>query len=326
MIGIFESRSVNLSRIAERIPGEAVLVSVTRRLSRLLANPAIVVSDWHQPIASQWIDRQAASLQEIRLIVDGTKVGFAHQLLMVSMAYRRRSIPIAWTWVNHVKGHSSAGFHVQLLKYVHSLLPIGIAVTLVGDREFGPVEVLSQLDQWGWNYVLRQKGSVHVCLADQTQWSDFSSWVKKPGQKRWLGAGWLSERDVYPTYLFVYWAVGEDEPWCLATNLPYPDLTLKAYRRRMWIEEMFGDMKSHGFDLESTMLRHAERLSRLTLAVVLLLIWSVSTGVHTIHAGLRHLVDRHDRRDLSIFQIGLRMIYRLLVNSHPLPLSLCTYR
>jgi hypothetical protein len=38
----------------------------------------------------------------------------------------------------------------------------------------------------------------------------------------------------------------------------------------MWIEEMSGDMKSHGFELERTMLRHADKLSRLTLAVSLM--------------------------------------------------------
>jgi hypothetical protein len=38
----------------------------------------------------------------------------------------------------------------------------------------------------------------------------------------------------------------------------------------MWIEEMFADFKGHGFDLESTQLRHFERLSRLTLAVAML--------------------------------------------------------
>jgi hypothetical protein len=38
----------------------------------------------------------------------------------------------------------------------------------------------------------------------------------------------------------------------------------------MWIEEMFGDLKGHGFDLESTHLRYFLRLARLTLAVVLL--------------------------------------------------------
>jgi hypothetical protein len=46
IIGIFQRRSVNLSRIAGEIPGKAKLVSVTRRLSRLLANPAIAVREW----------------------------------------------------------------------------------------------------------------------------------------------------------------------------------------------------------------------------------------------------------------------------------------
>lgn len=325
MVGIFTSRSVSMSRIASKIPGQAVMVSITRRLSRLLANPAIVVRDWYELIARAWIEHQAASTQQIRLIVDGTKVGFAHQMLIVSLAYRRRAIPLGWMWVEHVKGHSSASVHLELLGYIRSLMPKGIAVLLVGDREFGSVEVLAQLDAWGWDYVLRQKGSVHVCLEGHTQWRDFNSWVEKPGQQRWLGKGWLSEGDVYPVYLLVFWAIGEEEPWCLATNLPYPDLALKAYQRRMWIEEMFGDLKTHGFDLENSMLRHAERLSRLTLAVILLYVWAISSGARTIHEGRRYLVDRKDRRDLSIFQIGLRFLERQLLNSLPFHLSLCTY-
>ena len=325
LVGVYQSRSVNLSKIAGKIPGKAVLVSVTRRMSRLLANPAIMVREWYEPIARQWIDSQAKQGQQIRLIVDGSKVGFAHQLLMVSLAYRRRSIPIAWTWVEHVRGHSTGATQLALLSYVRSLLPKGIAVLLVGDSEFGPVEVLRQLDQWGWDYVLRQKTSVKVCLAQETEWHDFGSWVKQPGQSRWLGQGWLAESEIYPVNLLVHWAVGEEEPWCLVTNLPDRRLTLQAYGRRMWTEEMFGDLKRHGFDLESTMLHHADRLSRLTLAVVLLYVWSVSTGARTIHEGRRHLVDRNDRRDLSIFQLGLRFIERQLVNALPVHLSLCTY-
>jgi hypothetical protein len=325
LVGVYQSRSVNLSKIAGKIPGKAVLVSVTRRMSRLLANPAIMVREWYEPIARQWIDSQAKQGQQIRLIVDGSKVGFAHQLLMVSLAYRRRSIPIAWTWVEHVRGHSTGATQLALLSYVRSLLPHGMAVLLVGDSEFGPVEVLRQLDQWGWDYVLRQKTSVKVCLAQETEWHHFGSWVKQPGQSRWLGQGWLAESEIYPVNLLVHWAVGEEEPWCLVTNLPDRRLTLQAYGRRMWTEEMFGDLKRHGFDLESTMLHHADRLSRLTLAVVLLYVWSVSTGARTIHEGRRYLVDRNDRRDLSIFQIGLRFIERQLINSLPVHLSLCTY-
>ena len=39
--------------------------------------------------------------------------------------------------------------------------------------------------------------------------------------------------------------------------------------------------EKHGFDLESTMLRHADRLSRLTLAVSLLYVWFISAGPRT---------------------------------------------
>jgi hypothetical protein len=326
LIGIYESRSVSLHRIASKIPGPAQLVSLTRRLSRLLENSAIDVRSWYEPIARGWLERQAAHLQQVLLIVDGTKVGFGHQLLMISLAYRKRAIPIAWTWVHHVRGHSTAETQLALLEYVRSLLPAGIAVLLVGDTEFGSVEVLRRLDKWRWDYVLRQKTVTHVCLVDQTQWQDFGSWVEKAGRSLWLGKGWLTESEIYPVNLLVHWKIGEKEPWCLATNLPDRQMTLRAYARRMWIEEMFGDMKDHGFDLESTMLRHADRLSRLTLAVAMLYVWMISTGTRTIRDGLRYLVDRRDRRDLSIFQIGLRFIDRQLLNSLPFPLSLCSFR
>jgi len=65
----------------------------------------------------------------------------------------------------------------------------------------------------------------------------------------------------------------------LATDLSDPQAVLKAYQLRMWIEETFGDLKRNGFDLESTHLRNFLRLSRLTLAAVLLYVWSTAMTV-----------------------------------------------
>jgi hypothetical protein len=73
------------------------------------------------------------------------------------------------------------------------------------------------------------------------------------------------------------------------------------------------------------MLHSFVRLSRLTLAAAILYIWLVSFGARTIKAGLRKLVDRKDRRDLSIFQIGLRLIEKCLANDLPIQLPLCFY-
>ena len=73
------------------------------------------------------------------------------------------------------------------------------------------------------------------------------------------------------------------------------------------------------------MLRHFMRLSRLTLAVALLYVWLMSVGGRTIRDGLRHLVDRIDRRDLSVFQIGLRFIERRVTNALPVLIPLFSY-
>jgi hypothetical protein len=325
IIGIYRSRSVHLSRIAGKIPGSAKLLSITRRLSRLLNSPAIHVREWYEPVARQWLAAQWHCLGEVRLIVDCTKVGFGHQLLMVSLAYRKRAIPIAWTWVKHVRGHSTAFKQLALLDYVRKISPVGAAIFLVGDCEFGSVEVIQWLTQRRWFYVLRQKSDTCVWLDPYNEWRPFGSFIHKPGQSLWLGKGYLTAKAICPTNLLVHRHPGEKETWCLATNLPDREMALRYYRRRMWAEEMHGDFKKHGFDLESTMLRDFLRLSRLTLAVALLYVWLISVGGRTIHQGLRHLVDCFCRRDLSIFQIGLRFTQRRLTNALPISVPLCSY-
>lgn len=325
VVGMYHSRSVQLSQIAGKVLGPAKNLSTVRRLSRFLDNPAIRVREWYEPIAQQWLEAQMNWMGEIRLIVDGTKVGFGHQLLIVSLAYRHRAIPIAWTWVKQVRGHSSTRQQLALLKYVKGLLPKKAAVFLVGDSEFGSILVLRQLDQWHWLYILRQKARTCLWSSERTGWQRLDSLVQKAGQSVWVQKAYLTKQAIYPVSILVHWEAREKQPWCLATNLPDRSLTLRYYKRRMWIEEMFGDMKGHGFDLEGTMLHHFSRLSRLTLAVAFLYVWLLSTGTKAIRAGLRHLVDRKDRRDLSLFQIGLRLIERKLLRQLPVSTSLCPY-
>lgn len=315
--GIYGSQSVHLSKIGNKIQGRASLSSHIQRLSRFLDNKAVRVREWYEPVAQQLITRVVASGQEVRLVVDGSKVGFGHQLLMVALCYRRRTIPLAWTWVKGHRGHSSAYKQLALLSYVHGLIPAGSPVLVVGDSEFGPNDVLNQLDQWGWSYVLRQQPNWLVQSQPTAPWQRLDTLLTKAGQRLWLPAARLTQKYAYQVNVLAYWQPGEKNPWLLATNLPTTRAALLAYRRRMWIEEMFGDFKRHGFDLEATHLRHFLRLSRLTLAVCLLYVWLVAFGSRVIKRGQRHLVDRTDRRDFSIFRIGYNMLERCLSNALP---------
>ena len=135
----------------------------------------------------------------------------------------------------------------------------------------------------------------------------------------------MTKLHYYRTNLLAHWKRGEDQPWLLATSFPTQRETLHAYRIRMWIEEMFGDFKGHGFDLESSHLCQFQRLSRLTLAVALLYLWLVVLGSRVIKNGLRSLVDRADRRDYSIFRIGYNMAERWLANVKPFSISFVPY-
>jgi len=310
IVGLYHAGNIHLSAIVRKWPLGAKKLSLMRRLTRFLANPAVNVRAWYRPVAERLL--APFSGREVRLIIDSTKVGFGYQLLMVAIAYRRRALPLAWCWVKGTRGHSSPTKQLALLAYVRSFLPPKTRVLLVGDAEFGSVAVLQQLEKWHWSYVLRQRGNTLVQLATKGAWRRFDSLVCAPGDMAWCPGSRLTAKWAHPTHLLVYWAPGEDDPWLLTTNASQARLTLQAYRRRMWLDETFGDLKGHGFDLETTHLRHFLRLSRLTLAVCYLYVWLVTLGSQVIKAGKRHLVDRRERRDLSLFRIGWDFVERCL--------------
>lgn len=318
MMGIFQSGSVQLNQVARKTPIRAQKLSIVKRLVRFLDNPAVQVREWFHPFALPLL-QSAANAGAVHLIIDASKVAFGFRMVMVSLAYKGRSLPIAWTWLLGRRGHSSSAIQVKLLAYVYGLLPHGVAVSLVGDSEFGHPLILENVCFWGWTYALRQPGDHLVMLRDGGQWQRLDRLLLLKNQPIWIGHALLTQASPYPTHLVLFWQAGEARPWYLATNLLDARAALRLYRRRMWIEEMFGDMKKHGFDLEASHLRHFQRLSRLTLAVCLLYLWLIALAEHVVRAGLTREIDRSDRRDLSIFRLGWDFLERRLALFDPIP-------
>ena len=324
MMGLYKGRSVHLSRIASRIPSRARKVCTTERLRRFLSNRGVQVEVWYSATAQTLIQR-AAVRGWVHFIIDSSKIGFGQQLLRVSLAYGRRSLPIAWRWIPYKRGHSTTAQQLALLRIVKGLLPTEVHASLVGDCEFGRPLLLEELDRWGWQYALRQPGDHLIWPKDASNWlrMDWIHW--RPNVPHWLEHTLLTAENAYPTALVLYHQSGQPSAWFLATNCTCPRAAIRLYRRRMWIEEMFGDLKDNGFDVEATHLRDSHRLDRLMLALALLYGWFIALGEHLIHIGQTALVDRADRRDLSLFRLGFdwldRWIYpKTLPTSFSLPL------
>jgi hypothetical protein len=319
MYGILKASSVQLNLVARHVPVRAKKLSIVKRLARFLDNRAVQVRAWYRPVAEQLL-QAASSGGTLRLVLDASKVAFGYQLLMVAVCYQGRTPPIAWTWLPYAKGHSRTSVQRALLSYVRSLLPSrAVKVLLVGDSEFGRPLLIEHLKGWGWQYALRQPGDHLLLTRTSRHWQRLDSFSVKQGEWLFFEHVLLTQAGACPTHLLIFWAKGEKQPWYIATNLPSAPQTIRAYRRRLWVEEMFGDMKGHGFDLETSHLRCFLHLSRLTLAVALLYVWLSAVGELVFQTGQTHLVDRHDRRDLSIFRLGLDTILRCITLNDPFP-------
>lgn len=324
MMGILGSRSVQTGRLAANVPLAVKKQSIVRRLERFLDNRAVRVRAWYEPIA-RWLVQAAGVAGEITLVLDSTKVSTHHRLVLVGIAYRQRVVPVAWAWVRSSRGHSRTSLQIALLSYVRSLLPADVQVSLVGDCEFGHMPILLTLQDWGWDYVLRQSGHQLVDVATEPDWLRLDALLTRRGEWRFVGDVYLTVSQQVPTHLLLAWERRYPTPWLLATNLTHPRHILRLYHRRMWIEETYGDLKDNGFDLERSALCHFLRLSRLTLAVVLLYVWFIAFGADLVKQGLRTEVDRSNRRDLSLFRIAWDFLQRALLFDLPFVVSFAPF-
>ena len=93
----------------------------------------------------------------------------------------------------------------------------------------------------------------------------------------------------------------------------------------MWTEELYGDLKGHGFDLEATRLACKARLERLVLGVSYAYVWLVALGSSVVKRGLRAEVDRRARRDKSYFRIGWDYLERRLSLGGTIPIRFRPY-
>jgi hypothetical protein len=110
----------------------------------------------------------------------------------------------------------------------------------------------------------------------------------------------------------IHWDKDEEEPLCLIGTLAPQEAPHCIYQMRFWIETLFGQQKSRGFALNRTQMTTPEHIDRLLLAVAIASCLTLGLGTYLVIIKQTKQVDRSDRRDLSLFQLGWRYLFRLL--------------
>ena len=83
------------------------------------------------------------------------------------------------------------------------------------------------------------------------------------------------------------------------------------------IDTFFSDQKSRGFNIHKSHMSDPDRIKRLLIAACLAYIWTIYLGDLADKQGFRTMIERTDRADLSLFQLGLRFLAHVL--NHDLP-------
>lgn len=320
--GLYQGESIHQSKIAKHWPVRARLVSRVQRLRRFLDNDHICSEAWFRPVARKILARFRGSDQPLRLVLDTTKVGPDRQIASVSVAYRKRALPLAWTAVEKPKGHLDTDQILDVLQpaaaHIEAVAASSAAemppIWVLGDSEFGQIDVIEWVEQRGWHYVLRVYGhytarpepaSGESSASDDT-FRRVGDWTLQEGQTREIGPVVLTkDRRHRGVHLLLHWGEGYDDPWYLVSDQPVGPSTRRHYSRRMWTEELYGDLKGHGVDLQATRVRQPQRLERLVLGVAITYVWLIALGSSVVKRGLRSMVDRKSRRDKSYFRIGM---------------------
>lgn len=152
------------------------------------------------------------------------------------------------------KGNSNIVEQRRLLKSTLRLLK-GYQVIVIGDREFGNINLADWLSKQGCQYVLRTKSNKYI----QQEGKDYQQLLSlglKPGKSFYLEqVRFTKQLGTTKVNIALYWSKAtkrkkKDEGWYLINNLSNLKQTVKAYKKRMGIEAMFKDCKSGGYNLE----------------------------------------------------------------------------
>jgi hypothetical protein len=315
--GIVGSKSTQLPSVATKIADGAKPESRVKRLTRWLDNAHILEELYFLPYAEILLRHLA--VETLVLVMDGSVVGRGCVALMLHVIYKGRALPLAWRVRQGPKGHFPEDLHIALVRLIRACLPAGSQVVLLGDGEFDGTTLQATLNAVGWSYVCRTAQNTVATWDGDTFRLDTLGACSQPGTLIALQGGQMT-RDAYgPVMLLCCWAKGYQEPLYLVSNLADAEEACRYYQKRFRIETFFSDPKSRGFHLHQSHLADPQRLSRLLIAACLAYIWMIYLGSLGEQKGWRSIIHRHDRCDLSLFQLGLRMLEYFLNEGFSVP-------
>jgi len=318
--GIVQGKSSNLGTMARKIPTTNQVASVEKKFTRFIKNDKVTYALFFMPFISV-ILQQLSQSEPLILAMDGSVTGRKCMTLMVSLIYNNRAIPIAWTTVKGRKGHLPEDVHLELLDKVKPLIPDGTDIIFLGDGEFDGNRLQAAInEEKNWKYVCRTAKNRLISDGDDTY--SLRDVMLVSGIRIDISNVKVTADKYGPVLVVIWWDEKYEEPIYLVTNVDSGEEACRWYTYRFIIETFFSDQKSRGFNLQKSHLSSPKRVERLLIASCMAYIWMIYLGILAIKKKVLPEIHRRGRCDLSLFQIGLRYLERILNQNLEIPFEL----
>lgn len=329
-VGVLLAGSSQLPRIARWLKHDSQQDSRIQWLRRLLEAKYMTQEYVYLPFVKQVLAGHHSS--HLHVIMDRTPLSDKEtDLLVLSVKFRNRAIPIGWQFMNH----GMSGYEMQrtLIERCYPCLPPDIPVIFHGDCEFGSVNLMKYLRELRWDFIVGQSSKNYYRPSPTGNWHRLDTLPVTKKKAVYLQQIDMTKKHGYGALnLFAFYQPRfsnrkrkHNINYC-ATTLPITPPIRRIGANRWGIECSFKDFKSAGWQLQLSSLTHEKRREGLFIVLSLTYLWATCLGRWLCKTGQRCQVDSKSKHHLSLFRIGWDWLVHQYSRGLPCPTLLTLYQ
>ena len=321
LTGMSQAVSAQQRAVAAAMPLLTQQASKIQRFRRLLDNERLTAEGVYRPIVRAALTGLRG--QRVHVLLDRVVLTDTQNVLVVSLGFRRRSIPLVWAILTH-SGSSSLADQQEVLTAAVALLPPAVRIVVQADSEFRSQTLFGWVRAQGWDAILGIRGNILVSTKAHQPGQALTNWLPDRDSVAYLNAVWLTDDHHGPVNVLAWWDKNDRGVltcYAIMTNLAATWQTYRVGSRRMWIETLFRDGQSGGFALGTSAITDPGRFHRLILLVCLVYLWFLSVGRWLVKRGYRTVIDAGAAHawHLSLFTLAVAWQHRLRTFEQPMP-------
>jgi hypothetical protein len=313
-------RGIGVLALGRAMSGEVTAKHCIKRVWRFLRNGDVEIEAVSTALFQFVRPRTGRTI----ILADWTDLE-PFQQLVFSLPRDGRALPFLWitirksTQEEEIKGAMVVA-EMRALALLARMCPVELRPLIIADRGFGHPRWLGDIQNRGWHFVQRLSHIHQVCV-EQHMGTLKELGIRRGWRARDWGWGTMDEQEFGPIRLVTVFEREADEAWYLVTNLDVepPAAIVRLYKRRMWTEAMFRDLKNRdwGLGLDHVRLSEPERHDRhfCIVALAYILLCAFGAAAETFDIAQQLKANTRTDRVMNLARIGN---YFLQLYNYPL--------